>query len=234
MKLNNKVALVTGANRGIGKAAVKGLRDLGAEVVMACRNVESGEEARRELGGERLTVIACDVDSEESINACRAEVEKRFGKLHILVNNAGIFPEAGRGVLEQSEESIRATFETNLLGQWRMCRAFVPLMKRTGEGKIINVSSGLAQLSTANSGRHIGYRLSKAALNMLSRTLAAELAPDHIQVNAMAPGWVHTRMGGKEAPRAPEEGADTIVWLAAQGPDGPTGKFFEDRKEIPW
>ena len=136
--------------------------------------------------------------------------------------------------MEDTSTSIwRETFETNLFGAVRMCRGTVPLMKKLRYGRIVNISSGLGQLHQMGEGSP-AYRVSKAALNALTRTLAAEVAGSGILVNSMSPGWVKTDMGGEEAPRTVEEGADTAVWLSLLPSNGPTGQFFRDRKPIPW
>ncbi len=163
-----------------------------------------------------------------------AFVEKRFGAPAILVNNAGIFPESNDGLVVDTKTSLwRETFETNLFGAVRMCREVVPLMQRVAYGRIVNVSSGLGQLSKMGAGSP-AYRVSKTALNAFTATLAAEVKAKGILVNSMSPGWVRTDMGGPDAPRAVEEGAETAVWLALLPSAGPTGLFFRDRKAIPW
>ena len=161
-------------------------------------------------------------------------VLEHHGTPGILVNNAGIHPEAAAGrVLETPISVWRATFETNLLGVVRLCREVVPLMQKSGYGRVVNIASGLGQLDHMSDGRP-AYRASKAALNALTRTLAAEVAGTAVLVNSMTPGWVRSNIGGPDAPRSVQEGADTAVWLCLLPPDGPTGQFFRDREPIPW
>jgi NAD(P)-dependent dehydrogenase (short-subunit alcohol dehydrogenase family) len=158
----------------------------------------------------------------------------------VLVNNAGVmidgrswFPRGLPSVFEAKIETLRETMETNVYGALRVTQALRPLLPDTGDGaRIINVSSGMGQLCEMNGG-HAGYRISKTGLNALTRILADELKDTAIRVNSICPGWVKTDMGGPRAERAPEQGADTIVWLATD-PHVPTGGFFRDRKAIPW
>jgi NAD(P)-dependent dehydrogenase (short-subunit alcohol dehydrogenase family) len=169
--------------------------------------------------------------------SCRRFVEhvaKHHGAPGILINNAGVYPESTDARVVETPTAVwRETFETNLFGALRMCREVVPHMKKLRYGRIVNVSSGLGQLQSMGEGSP-AYRASKTALNALTCALAAEVAGTGILVNSMSPGWVQTDMGGEEAPRSVEEGADTAVWLSLLPSSGPTGRFFRDRKPIPW
>jgi NAD(P)-dependent dehydrogenase (short-subunit alcohol dehydrogenase family) len=177
---------------------------------------------------------ALDVSDTRSVRSFVDQVARHHGAPAILVNNAGIYPEASESKVEDTATSVwRETFETNLFGAVRMCREVVPLMRKPRYGRIVNISSGLGQLHQMGEGSP-AYRVSKAALNALTRTLAAEVAASGILVNSMSPGWVRTDMGGEDAPRSVEEGADTAVWLSLLPSNGPTGQFFRDRKAIPW
>lgn len=231
-----KIAVVTGANRGLGLEISRQLAARGVHVVMTARDPEKGAAACERLRSESLSVefLPLDVTDVKSIETLAETMGKKFSGIDILVNNAGILPE-GRGAraLTLSPEVFRQAFETNTLGPLRLCQALVPLMKKRGGGRIVNVSSGLGQLAEMGAGTP-AYRLSKTALNALTRILAAELAGDRIKVNAACPGWVRTDMGGPNASRSVEEGADTPVWLALLPEDGPTGGFFRDRRPIPW
>jgi NAD(P)-dependent dehydrogenase (short-subunit alcohol dehydrogenase family) len=230
-----KTAIVTGANRGIGLEIARQLVKEGIRVVMGSRDPAKGERACASLRAGDLAVShALDVNDTRSVQRFVEFVEKSFGAPAILVNNAGVFPESNEGLVTDTKTSLwRETFETNLFGAVRLCREVVPLMQRVAYGRIVNISSGLGQLSQMGAGSP-AYRVSKAALNALTATLAAEVKGSGILVNSMSPGWVRTDMGGKGAPRGVEEGAETAVWLALLPSTGPTGKFFRDRKPIPW
>ncbi|MEW5708576.1 MAG: SDR family oxidoreductase [Pseudomonadota bacterium] len=231
-----KIGVVTGANRGLGLEISRQLALRGVQVVMTARDPEKGKAAWEGLRRQGLSVefLLLDVTAQESVDALARALERSFGGLDILVNNAGILPE-GRGAqaLTLNLEVFRQALETNALGALRLCQALSPLMKKRGGGRIVNVSSGLAQLATMGAGTP-AYRVSKTALNAITRILAAELEGERIKVNAACPGWVRTDMGGPDAPRSVEEGADTPVWLALLPEDGPTGGFFRDRQPIPW
>jgi NAD(P)-dependent dehydrogenase (short-subunit alcohol dehydrogenase family) len=232
-----KIAVVTGANRGLGYETVRQLGKKGYTVVLAARDPEKGETAAAKLRDEKLDVHfhALDVTSAASINQLKDYVTQEFGRCDVLVNNAGVFinrdgPGSG---LKTSVDNLRKTFETNLYGPYQLMQAFGPLMVKNNFGRIVNVSSGMGQLSEME-GSYPGYRTSKAALNALTRIFSADLSDKNILVNSICPGWVKTDMGGTGAEREIPEGADTIVW-AATLPDGsPTGSFFRDREKIEW
>jgi NAD(P)-dependent dehydrogenase (short-subunit alcohol dehydrogenase family) len=226
------VALVSGANRGIGREIARQLVDLGLAVVVGSRDPAKGEATAAELG-ERAVATQLDVTDEESIRSAVGFVERKFGRLDVLVNNAGI-ADRWRGTAAAADfETVKEVLETNLFGAWRLAKAAIPLMRRNGYGRIVNVSSGMGQLSDMG-GHSPGYRVSKTGLNALTRMLTSELASENILVNSVCPGWVRTDMGGAGARRSVEEGADTPVWLATLPDDGPRGGFFRNRKPIPW
>ena len=226
-----KIAIVTGGNRGLGLEIAKQLMKHDLFVVVGAR--DRATEALKAAGANAVA-YPLDVNDTHSVRRFVEEVDKQHGAPSVLVNNAGIYPEATDATVVDSPTSIwRETFETNLFGAVRMCREVVPLMKKIGYGRIVNMSSGLGQLHQMAEGSP-AYRVSKAALNALTRTLAAEVAGTGILVNSMSPGWVRTDMGGENAPRSVEEGADTAVWLCLLPSTGPTGQFFRDRKPIPW
>jgi NAD(P)-dependent dehydrogenase (short-subunit alcohol dehydrogenase family) len=231
-----RVAVVTGGNRGMGLETCRQLAQRGLRVVLTSRDVEKGKAAVAELSAAGLEVEfhPLDVTRDESVAALVAYLEERHGRLDVLVNNAGAaFEPFGSSFFDASLETVRKSFEVNTLGAVRCCRALVPLMKRNGYGRVVNVSSGMGQLSDMNGGSP-GYRISKAGLNALTKLLSDELADSHIKVNAVCPGHVKTDMGGPHASRTVEEGVDTTVWLATLRDDGPTGSFFRDCKAIPW
>lgn len=234
-----RIALVSGANRGIGLEIVKQLARRGIMAAVGSRDLAKGRAAAESLKSEGLEVpvVALDVVDEESCRAAVAEVVGMFGRLDILVNNAGVLadgPDAHTAsVLTAPVDRVIETFRVNTVGALMLCKAAVPVMQKNGYGRIVNLSSGLGQLSDMGSGWP-AYRMSKAALNALTRTLAAELKGTPIKVNSMCPGWVKTDMGGPNAERSVDVGAETAVWLATLEADGPTGGFFRDRKPIAW
>jgi NAD(P)-dependent dehydrogenase (short-subunit alcohol dehydrogenase family) len=232
---NKKVAVVTGANRGIGFEICRQLAAKGVTVALTARSAKSGQAARDQLREEGLDVrfLPLDVTDEGSVRNLAGDVEKELGGVDILINNAALNLDRDRSGLNADVETVRKTMETNVYGPLRMCQALVPLMKKRGAGRIINVSSRMGATSHI-SGGYPGYRISKAALNALTLILADELREMKILVNAIHPGWVKTKMGGRSAPSSVEEGADTGVWLALQPDAGLTGKLFMDRKIISW
>jgi NAD(P)-dependent dehydrogenase (short-subunit alcohol dehydrogenase family) len=228
-----RVALVSGGNRGIGHEVARQLAELGYTVVIGSRDSTRGEEAARELG-EGVVARQLDVTDDESVERAIASIADEFGRLDVLVNNAGV--EGGGWSTSATDvdlDEVRDTLETNLYGAWRLTQAALPLMRRSGYGRIVNLSSGMGQLSDMG-GHAPAYRISKTGLNVLTRMLTAELGDENILVNSCCPGWVRTDMGGPHASRTVEEGADTPVWLATLQDDGPRGGFFRNRTPIPW
>ncbi|MBI3890950.1 MAG: SDR family oxidoreductase [Candidatus Wallbacteria bacterium] len=232
------VAVVTGGNRGIGYEVCRQLAKLGLTVVLTGRNEEQAKTASQELQKEKLMVChyQLDVADQASVDRLAVFVAERMGRLDALVNNAGVFldpHEASSGALESSAQRLASTFDTNCIGAFRLTQALAPAMIRNGGGRVVNVSSGLGQLSEM-AGGYPAYRISKAALNALTRVLADELRDRKVLVNSVCPGWVKTDMGGPDAERTVEAGADGIVWAATLPPNGPTGGFFRDRQPIAW
>jgi NAD(P)-dependent dehydrogenase (short-subunit alcohol dehydrogenase family) len=235
MNENGLVALVSGGNRGIGRDVVRQLGERGITVVLGSRDLKRGEEVAAELEAKDLRIVVkqLDIRNEASVERVARELEEEFGRVDILVNNAGI-TDPWRGTAEDANfDAVKDVLETNLFGAWRLAKAVIPLMRRNGYGRIVNLSSGMGQLSDMG-GHSPGYRVSKTGLNALTRMLASELAGENILVNSVCPGWVRTDMGGPGARRSVEEGADTPVWLATLPDGGPSGGFFRDRKPIPW
>jgi len=229
-----RIAIVTGANRGLGLEIARQLMKADVFVVAGCRDKAKCEAALESLSGTNADAMPVDVTDTRAVKRFVEQVEKQHGAPSILVNNAGIYPESTTARVVDTPTSVwRETFETNLFGAVRMCREVVPLMRKVRYGRIVNISSGLGQIHQMGEGSP-AYRVSKASLNALTRTLAAEVAGSGILVNSMSPGWVRTDMGGEDAPRSVEEGADTAVWLCLLPSNGPTGQFFRDRKPIPW
>ncbi|MGH8703043.1 MAG: SDR family oxidoreductase [Burkholderiales bacterium] len=232
-----RVAVITGANRGIGLEICRQLgRRGGIRVVLTARDEIKGRAAAQKLGDEGLDVEfhPLDVTSEQGIKTFAGWLEATCKRCDILVNNAGINADPrGSRFLDSKPATYRQTLETNVFGPLQLAQALVPLMKKHRYGRIVNVSSGQGQLSDMGAGTP-AYRVSKTALNALTRVLAAESKGSGILVNSMCPGWVRTDMGGPGAPRTVEQGADTAVWLATLPDDGPSGGFFRDRKPIAW
>jgi NAD(P)-dependent dehydrogenase (short-subunit alcohol dehydrogenase family) len=231
-------AVVTGAYRGLGLETCRQLAARGYRIVLTARREAEGRAAVDALtgAGRDVRFVALDVTDEASRLALRDRIQADFGRLDVLVNNAGIFPDPPPGTPEASIlvtglDTIRRAFETNTLGALRLCQLLIPLMD--GRGRIVNVSSGMGQLSDMN-GYVPGYRLSKTALNAVTRILADELQHTALKINSVCPGWVRTEMGGANADRALDEGAGGIVWAATLPEDGPSGGFFRDGVAIPW
>ena len=232
MAENGRVALVSGGNRGIGLEIVRQLAERGLTVVLGSRDGEQGRAAAAGLSGG-VVVRQLDVADPESVDRLSRSVEEEFGRLDVLVNNAGITNDEGQRGVDADLERVREALETNLLGAWRLCEAAIPFMRRHGYGRIVNISTGMAALEDMGGGSP-GYRVSKTGLNALTRILASELRGSGILVNSVCPGWVQTDMGGSRAPRPVEEGAEGAVWAATLPNTGPTGGFFRDRRPVPW
>lgn len=235
MKREPPVALVTGANRGMGLETCRALAQRGYQVILTSRDQQLGQQAAQPFVQQGLSVtsFALDVTNEGSIQHLQRVLEERFGGVDVLVNNAAIYPDKGRSVLEVEPETFRATMETNFYGPLLLCQAWVPGMITRGYGRVVNVSSRAGQLSAMGDFAP-AYSASKAALNALTRMVADAARGSNVLVNAVDPGWVRTRMGGPAASRSVEQGTDTIVWLATLPDGGPTGGFFHDRQPIPW
>jgi NAD(P)-dependent dehydrogenase (short-subunit alcohol dehydrogenase family) len=229
---NERLALVSGGNRGIGLEVCRQLAERGYAVVMGSRDEEKGRVA---VEGLKWNVIPqqLDVADAGSVDRTAAFLEDEFGRLDILVNNAGISNDEGQRGVDADLDRVKESLEANLFGAWRLCEMAIPLMRRNGYGRIVNVSTGLAALEDMGGGSP-GYRVSKTALNALTRILASELRGSGILVNAVNPGWVQTDMGGSGATRSVEEGAEALVWAATLPNSGPTGGFFQDRRPVPW
>lgn len=230
----NKIAVVTGANRGLGFEICRQLAIKGVRVILSARNEAKGKEAAENLKEEGLDVDfhQLDVTDKNSIQLFAEYVKVKYGILDILINNAGILIDSPDFCTAVDVDKVRKTFETNVCGTLSISQELIPLMKKSENGRIINISSRMGAISRMGKGAP-AYRVSKAALNALTLTLAIELKNTRITVNAMTPGLIKTNMGGEKAVRSTVQGADTVIWLAIGG-NTQTGKFFLERKEIAW
>ncbi len=237
MASNARVALITGANKGIGLEIARQLGAQGVHVVVGARDARKGEEAAAQLAREgiKATAVRLDVTSPDTIAPALAAIDKQLARLDILVNNAGVFLDRGVKPSELSSAVLRETLETNVVGVLALTRAALPLLRMSDAPRIVNVSSQLGSLAGVSKSGGMGaaaYQTSKAALNMLTVSLAHELKG--IKVNTCCPGWCKTDMGGRDATRTASQGAQTPVWLATLPADGPTGGFFSDMKPAAW
>ena len=224
--LDGQVALVTGANRGLGAEIAAELADLGATVYAGGRSMTDDVPE----GTERVPL---DVTQEGDVEAAADGVFDEVGRLDVLVNNAGIGGPEGDIVASPTEE-IDRTLGVNLRGPMLLCKHFVPLLLQNEGGRVVNVSSGMGALSEPQSGGSPAYRVSKTGLNGLTAYLDGEYGDEGLIANSVCPGWVRTDMGGAEADRPVEEGAETPVWLARFRPESPSGRFWRDKSVIDW
>lgn len=234
---SKRVAVVTGANRGIGLEICRQLAALELKVVLTARDAAKGETACARLAKSGADVIfhQLDVADDASIAQFQRYAEEELGRWDTLVNNAGVYLDGSRNSLDIDAATFRRTIDVNLTGVLLLSQAAIPLMRRHKYGRIVNVSTDMAAHDGAlDAGDYTSYRVSKAALNALTRLMAADLRGSNILVNAMSPGWVRTDMGGAGAPRSVEQGADTAVWLATLPDKSPTGAYFYDRKQLRW
>jgi NAD(P)-dependent dehydrogenase (short-subunit alcohol dehydrogenase family) len=225
------VSIVTGGNRGIGLEVCRQLAALGHQVVLGSRRLEAGEEAAAGIDGD-VVAVQLDVSDAASVEAAAAWTAERFGRADTVVNNAAILYDTANRAISVDLEVVHEGFETNLFGAWGMVQAFLPLLRRSEHGRIVNVSSEGGSLASMSGGAPT-YSVSKAALNALTRVLAAELRGERILVNSICPGWVATDMGGPGG-RPVSEGAASVVWAVTLPDDGPTGGFFRDGRPVPW
>lgn len=228
-----KIILVTGGNRGIGLEVCKQLAQQGHTVLLGSRELSKGQQAAQTIKSPNIHPVQLDVTNEVDRQAVFKHIKQTYGRLDVLVNNAGIFPDKVHQLLQTDLALMRHTMEVNSWAPLHLMQLFIPLMRQHNWGRVVNVSSGIGELGDLGSS-YPTYRFSKINLNLITRIVAQEVAGTDIKVNAMTPGWVQTDMGGANAPRTVEEGADTIVWLATLPDDGPHGGYFRDRQPIEW
>lgn len=235
--MSKLIALVTGGNRGLGLETCRQLGKRKVHIILTARDRKAAEEAVKTLVKEGIEAdsMQLDITDSKSIEGAAKHIESKYGKIDILVNNAGIYLKGAPAVdtFKTTLGDLKKTLATNTFGTFEMCQHFIPLMQKGGHGRVVNVSSGMGQLSEMKGG-HAAYRISKTALNAVTKIFAEELKGTDILVNSVCPGWVRTDMGGSEAHRSVEEGASGITWAATIQTGGPTGGFFRDGKSIPW
>lgn len=236
----SKIALVTGANKGIGLETAKQLLALGYAVLVGARDAEKGSQAATTLG-DGATFVHVDMTASDSFADLAKSIEANHGGLDVLVNNAGVGLDWGVPPSEVSQDLLRQTYETNVFGVIALTQALLPLLKKSEAGRIVNLTSNIGSLTNQSESRDlkgynaaVAYCSSKAALNMFTVLLAKELRNTNVKVNSAHPGWVQTDMGGEQAPMKIPDGAKTSVWLATLPEDGPTGGFFHMQKPLGW
>jgi NAD(P)-dependent dehydrogenase (short-subunit alcohol dehydrogenase family) len=230
--MTSGIALVTGANRGIGLELVRQLAQRGFTAVLASRDPEKGRAAAERLHGLDVDPRRMDVADPDSVRELAGGLEDDYGRLDVLVNNAAIHYDTWESGVEADLDVVHEALETNLFGAWRATQACLTLLRRSQHGRIVNVSSGAGSISGMGAGAP-AYSVSEAALNALTRILAAELRRERILVNAVCPGWVATDMGGPGG-RPVEQGAASVMWAVLLPDDGPTGGFFRDGRQLDW
>ena len=229
-----KIAVVSGANRGLGKEVVRQLAEAGCGVVLTSRT-EAGRSVAETMraAGLEVSFHELDVADGQSIAELTDYLRGTYGTIDILVNNAGIHYDTFQDTLTADFSIVEEAFQVNTLGPWRLTKALYPVLRKGGGGRVVNVSSSSGSFVNSWPGTP-AYAITKAGLNMLTVKMAADMADAGILVNAVCPGWVRTEMGGEEAPLSVAEGARGIVWAATLPDDGPTGGFFQHGEPVPW
>jgi NAD(P)-dependent dehydrogenase (short-subunit alcohol dehydrogenase family) len=229
-----KNALVTGGNRGIGLEACRQLAQSGFKVWLGARNEKAGMEAAKALQDEELEVqfIALDVGLPDMVETVKKQIMNEDGKLDVLVNNAGIFPDQKQSIVDIEPETFEDIQLTNYFGPFFTMRSFMPSMLEAGYGRIVNIAAEIGVSSTMDAPMGGAYKSSKYGLNALTRLFAGAVRKKNVKVNSVSPGWVQTDLGGEKAKRKPAEAMEGILWLAQLEEDGPNGKFFRDKDEL--
>jgi len=235
MLQDKQAALVTGANRGIGYELVKQLASMGFKVILTSRDPKKGSEAAQQLAESGLDVsfVVMNVTDQESIRQAALTITETVGRLDVLINNAGVYLDGNAKLLTMDHAILERTMSTNFFGVYHVMRSFIPLMEKRGYGRIINVSSEYGAMNAMSSQGAGAYKISKLAMNALTRLAEAEVRGD-FKIYAVDPGWVSSDMGGPSAPRTPKRAADLILRLATMESEGPRGGFFKDGKPIDW
>ncbi|WP_163932521.1 SDR family NAD(P)-dependent oxidoreductase [Paraferrimonas sp. SM1919] len=229
----NKVAIVTGASKGIGQAIAIGLAEKGMHLVLIGRDLQGLEQTASQC--KSAETLALDITDEMAVIHNLELLISRLGRVDVLINNAGVAEDQWVPIQDLDMAVLKHTFEINFFAQVNLTQQVLPIMKSHKYGRIVNISSELASLNEMQMGNTLAYRASKNALNSLTKVLSLELNDySNIKVNSAAPGWVKTALGGEGAPLTPEQGADTAIWLATLAKDGPTGGFYREREVYPW
>ena len=226
-----KIALITGANRGIGYAIAEGLIKANVRVIIGSRSLEKGKEAVEKLSSTLASAVEIDIADDDSINRAFEELRGKIDRLDVLINNAGIYPDNGFNILTIDRDLLTKTLNVNTFGAIKTTQIFLPLLEKADKARVINYSSGYGQLNGLSAGVP-SYCLSKLTLNGATIMLADALYSKDITVNAVDPGWVSSDMGGANAPRTVEQGADTAVWLATVDSIEDSGKLWRDRSVV--
>jgi NAD(P)-dependent dehydrogenase (short-subunit alcohol dehydrogenase family) len=232
---SHRIAVITGANRGIGFEITRQLAAQGLHCVLTARDEAKGAAAAKELADQGLpvTFFRMDVTNQISVDELALHLALEYGHLDVLVNNAGILSDGGQMLRRIKMTMLGDTLATNTIAPIRVMQTLMPLLLKSKAARVVNVSSTLGQMSSMGAGTP-AYRISKAALNAATAVFAAEMRGTPVKINAMCPGWVATSMGGSDAPKSASEGADTAVWLATLPDDGPSGGYFQERQPISW
>ncbi|MEG3768012.1 SDR family NAD(P)-dependent oxidoreductase [Alteromonas sp. 14N.309.X.WAT.G.H12] len=223
--------LVTGGNRGIGREIVRGYAQQGLKVLLGCRNEDEGLEAKKDMVGGDVHVITLDLNNEQQLIESVTRAQAVYGDIDILINNAGFLTE--HNWQSVTTEDMQHAMQVHVYGPLSLIQQVLPAMIENNYGRIVNVSSTYGAFDQEINGP-IAYSISKAALNALTVNIAQDVDKTNVKINAMSPGWVHTRLGGKDASRTPQKGAETAIWLGLLDKDGPTGTFFKDKQILSW